>query len=465
MFFANKKEEEKIEERYILTIDGGGMRGLIPAHLISRIDELLKELKADKPLYAYFDLVAGTSTGGLIALALTSSPLITNLEKELGDDILQTYEINPLTFFEKLKGKKQPIAKNPTLITKGTDCSTLINIYKNEGKNIFKSESRIFGSLLKDKYDSKYIETFLFNTFQNAKMNQCLSPTMVVSYDASNGIPFIFNSWEDQDYYVRDAARATSAAPTYFSPFNYYDKKNQMNRHFIDGGIIANNPVLMAYSEARKLYPNCKKFNILSLSTANNEFSMVEFDINGGIMGWIDPSRGAPIQKIATSSQMQLASYVAENLGDTEYTRIHYDLKGDSFKLDDTSQKAINTLIDSAEQLYNTEKDTILKFVKKMIKRDDFTHLLNIENLQPNIKKTEEVEELPNIINNTKEKNQTALSEIKTDITPIDKQKSLSRKTIQEIIEDEANTPNIKTQGDLKYEEILEKYGYTEEEI
>ena len=453
MFFANKKEDEKIEERYILSIDGGGMRGIIPAHIISRIDELIKEMNEDKPLYSFFDLVAGTSTGGLIALAMTTSPLITNLKKEEGDDILYTYETEPLSFIDKFKGKKQKESLNPTLITKGTDCSTLIDIYKKEGKNIFKAESRFFGSLLKDKYDSKHIESFLFNTFKNSKMNQCLTPTMVVSYDASNGIPFIFNSWEDKDYFVRDAARATSAAPTYFSPFNFYDKKDKVTRHFIDGGIIANNPVLMAYSEARKLYPNCKKFHILSLSTANNEFSMIEFDISGGIMGWIDPSRGAPIQKIATSSQMQLASCVAENIKDVEYTRLHYNLKGDSFKLDDISTKAINTLLDSAEQLFNKEKDTIMKFVNKMIKRKDFTHLLDIEKLENNI---EILDEIKNNNNADKDNNID---------TKEDKQNIINSNTTLANIIEESNVSNIKSQGELKYQEILEKYGYTEEEL
>ncbi len=61
-------------------------------------------------------------------------------------------------------------------------------------------------------------------------------------------------------------------------------------------------------------------------------------------MGWIDPSKGAPIQKIYATSQMQLASYVANICDDIEYTRIDSQFEGDKFKLDDTSYHAVSTL-------------------------------------------------------------------------------------------------------------------------
>ncbi|MGD1822072.1 MAG: patatin-like phospholipase family protein [Pleomorphochaeta sp.] len=477
MLLPSKKKEDKIEERYILCIDGGGMRGIVPAHIIAKLDEELKLLNEDRPLYSFFDLIAGTSTGGLIALGLTTSPLISNLEKEEGDDYLQTYEKIPLSFFEKVRRKKQKEAKSPKLITKGSNCSSLINFYKNDGKNIFHAESRFFGTLLKDKYDAKYIENFLSNTFQDARMNQCLVPTMVVSYDASEGVPFIFNSWDKTEYYVREAARATSAAPTYFSPSVFYDKKENVKRYLIDGGIIANNPVLLAYSEARKLYPNCKKFHILSLSTASNDYSMQGVDISGGLMGWIDPSKGAPIQKIASTAQMQLSSYVANNLSDAEFIRIHYSLKGDSFKLDDTSNYAINTLIDSAEQLFRAEKDKLTSFLKKLIKRDDFSHVIEINNLSKDsdlIKETEKVD-IPSIVSKKyKEENIIEKqTENKVKIENTKSRKLIKKKTspkkittpIQDIINEENNAPLPNPTVDLRYQEILDKYGINDEDL
>ncbi len=468
---SKKNKNNEIEERYILCIDGGGMRGIIPATIISKLAIKLKEFEEDKPFYSYFDLICGTSTGGLIALGLSTSPLISNLKKEEGEDTLVTYEEEILSFLDKLKGKKRKKANAPTLITRGTDCSSLLDFYKIDGKSIFHSESRFFGQLLKDKYEPKHIENFLYKTFQNSKMNQCLVPTMVVSYDAAEGKPFSFRSWDKNDFYVREAARATSAAPTYFPPAIIFDRNTNKRRYLIDGGIIANNPVLMAYSDARQLYPNCKKFHILSISTASAEYSMQEIDISGGVMGWIDPSKGAPIQKIASTSQMQLASYVAQNISDVDYTRIHYSLKGDSFKLDDTSTYAINTLIDSAEQLYREEEDKLIKFINKMIERKDFSHVIDINKLDINENLKLEIDDI-SITENSKiedKEDEKEIENIKQSKKKLffskkqsDSSLSLNSEELSSLLNE--NTETIKPKNE-KYLEVLEKYGFNDEDL
>ncbi len=468
---SKKNKNNEIEERYILCIDGGGMRGIIPATIISKLAIKLKEFEEDKPFYSYFDLICGTSTGGLIALGLSTSPLISNLKKEEGEDTLVTYEEEILSFLDKLKGKKRKKANAPTLITRGTDCSSLLDFYKIDGKSIFHSESRFFGQLLKDKYEPKHIENFLYKTFQNSKMNQCLVPTMVVSYDAAEGKPFSFRSWDKNDFYVREAARATSAAPTYFPPAIIFDRNTNKRRYLIDGGIIANNPVLMAYSDARQLYPNCKKFHILSISTASTEYSMQEIDISGGVMGWIDPSKGAPIQKIASTSQMQLASYVAQNISDVDYTRIHYSLKGDSFKLDDTSTYAINTLIDSAEQLYREEEDKLIKFINKMIERKDFSHVIDINKLDINENLKLEIDDI-SITENSKiedKEDEKEIENIKQSKKKLffskkqsDSSLSLNSEELSSLLNE--NTETIKPKNE-KYLEVLEKYGFNDEDL
>lgn len=72
--YLKRRVEKKVaKERFILCLDGGGMRGIIPATLLMHIEQLLHSMGDERPLYSHFDLIAGTSTGGLIALALTSS--------------------------------------------------------------------------------------------------------------------------------------------------------------------------------------------------------------------------------------------------------------------------------------------------------------------------------------------------------------------------------------------------------
>ena len=98
-FFTGRREGKDI--RYILSIDGGGMRGIIPAYILSKIDALVKERGDKRPLYAHFDLVAGTSTGALLALGLTAPA---------GKSALKRDSLEPFKVFETYRkglGKKK----------------------------------------------------------------------------------------------------------------------------------------------------------------------------------------------------------------------------------------------------------------------------------------------------------------------------------------------------------------------
>lgn len=374
--FNNKNNE--IEERFILCLDGGGMRGIIPSIILKKISTLFKEKGESKPFYSFFDLIAGTSTGGLIALGLTTPPMISSLEKEKGDDEIYIYEEEKPTFIDYILRKKKP-TKQPKLIIRGTDCSSLIKLYKENGKDIFPNQTSLFGQFLKAKYDPTPFENFLKKLFNDAKLSQCLVPTLAVSYEIQKGRPYLFKSWDSKDFLTREAARATSAAPTYFPPASLNERPTDEKLTLIDGALIANNPVIMAYGEAKKLYPNCQKFHILSISTGAADFKLGEEEILSGLMGWIDPSKGAPIQKIYATSQMQLASYAAEISDHIEYTRIDKQFQNDNFKLDDTSSQTVKTLEDYGNKIFENQKTEIDEFVDKILKRKDFSQVTDLE--------------------------------------------------------------------------------------
>ena len=143
----------------------------------------------------------------------------------------------------------------------------------------------------------------------------------------------------------------------------------------VDGAMVANNPVIFAYGEAKKLYPNCNKFHILSLSTASIMFGFGDEEFSGGVMGWIDPSKGAPIQKVYASSQMQVANYMAQHNFDIEYTRVDYAFENDKFKLDDTSAFASTKLEEAGNIVYDKNEEKIFNYVEKLIKKDDFSQI------------------------------------------------------------------------------------------
>lgn len=172
----------------ILSIDGGGMRGYITA-LIG--DQL--EADTGKDLHTMFDLVAGTSTGGILTAA----------------------------------------------ICLGIPCGNIVSLYEKHGPAIFKRE---WWRVLGPKYTGEALHRALVGAFGDATMGEAKTHCMVTSYNLTRKRPHFFKSWKHPERSMVYVAKASSAAPTYFPPVQDPDSGDAM----IDGGICINNPELSA---------------------------------------------------------------------------------------------------------------------------------------------------------------------------------------------------------------------------
>src|SRR4051812_35242238 len=164
----------------ILSIDGGGIRGIIPAMMLARIEE-----RTGMPTHQLFDLVAGTSTGGIIALGLTKA-------NEAGGNQFAA--------------------------------SDLIELFERDGPTIFPhglfSRLRGLDGWTDERYDAIGIEQVLKRLAGDARLKDALTKVLVTSYDIERRDAIFFKSWRAKDdpafdFAIRDVARATSAAPTY----------------------------------------------------------------------------------------------------------------------------------------------------------------------------------------------------------------------------------------------------------
>src|SRR5919197_214120 len=217
----------------ILAIDGGGIRGVIPATVLTEIETRMGKRTAE-----LFDLVAGTSTGGILALGL---------------------------FKPDGNGRPQYAA------------SELSALYEREGPRIFdRSPWHTFvslGSLADEKYPADGIEAVLKEYFGDARLKDAVTETLVTSYELESRQPWFFarhKAIEDpaaNDFPMRFVARATSAAPTYFEP----EELPTTTPHggLIDGGVFANNPAMCAYVEMKKLRPEADVL-VVSLGTGQH---------------------------------------------------------------------------------------------------------------------------------------------------------------------------------------------------
>ncbi|MCH7951059.1 MAG: patatin-like phospholipase family protein, partial [Candidatus Dadabacteria bacterium] len=197
----------------VLSIDGGGVRGIIPSMVLAEIEN-----KTGKRIAEMFDLMAGTSAGGIITLGL-------NVKGQNGKPKFSAKEISK--FFTD-------------------DCP---EVFK---KSPWKKFTSGFG-LLDEKYDHGPLVTVLKKYMEETNLKSCKTKTLISTYDILNRHPQFFKSWSPsyENHKMREIARATSAAPTYFEPMELKVKNN--DAVLVDGGVFINNPAVSAYSEAIKL--------------------------------------------------------------------------------------------------------------------------------------------------------------------------------------------------------------------
>ncbi len=359
-----KKEdkEKKKEIRYILTIDGGGMRGIVPAYILEKMDEVIRE-KTERPLYSLFDLVAGTSTGALIALGLTSPADQTTLEKDSGEKYRVDRKYRKGLIFKK------EYSETVGWIERNTAPEEFLKLYEKNGDKIFlKKNLKGFRKLIDninrfftDKYEAEPYEDFLYQTYGDTPLSSAMVPTMAVSFDLSNGKEFVFKSWDDRGWLVREAARASSAAPTYCSPARFIDRKSGEELSLVDGGIIANNPILTAYIEARKLYPEADEFRFLSLSTASAPFHMKADSISSNL-DWMTRLISA-----YGAANMAISLEGVESIKGVKVVRVWKNVLKSHISLDDTSEEAVATLKAAGEEIWADKKDEITAFLDEII--------------------------------------------------------------------------------------------------
>lgn len=209
----------------ILSIDGGGIRGILPGTIISHIEEQL-QVQTNNPqarIGEYVDLIAGTSTGGILTCGYL-------LPDETG--------------------------KRPRFSAR-----EVANFYFEEGGLIFKNTliyrlASLFGIIL-PRFKNAGLMAALQKRFGNARLGDLLKPCVIPSYEIAQRQTVFFNSddvnrpdAQKPNYYVRDIARATASAPTYF-PSSRLHVEGYQEQILIDGGVFANNPALCAYAEVR----------------------------------------------------------------------------------------------------------------------------------------------------------------------------------------------------------------------
>ena len=302
----------------ILSIDGGGIRGVYPAHILHCIEERLQII-----LNASFDMIAGTSTGSIIAAGIAT----------------------------------------------GIPSAEFVNLYKSHGAEIFKRKKFFFpGKKLKSMcqpmfgsmYDSQYLEKILSEVFRNLPLGEIKKPLLLPATDIANGCVHVLKSGyskdftRDQNVLVKDAVLASCSAPIYFDP-------HKLDHYLLaDGGLWANNPSLAAVIDAqRRLGISQSNIRVLSIGTGH---SKTMYGTNrsrkwGLINGWKHKEFVSFILSLQSQSAM---NYLNLQLRPDQILRIDFE-SDQPLPLDDVSK--IGDLLAKADHDFTHSSERIKEFL------------------------------------------------------------------------------------------------------
>lgn len=332
----------------ILSIDGGGIRGIVAACILKEIERRTK-----KHMYQLVDLIAGTSTGGIIALGLTAphreeknKPLFT------ADEILEFYKKNGEKIFSQSSKKRQQIQYLPYLVyyalascyffsarLERPTMITLASLVAGELSGVMKNSL----DLLLDRYSREPLENLIKHTFGTTTLNKAMTNVLITAYDVSGAAVGSISYTRDHNssHHMYDVALGTSAAPTYFPAFRYEDKL------LIDGGVYANNPALEAYLYAKSQKRSDEEIIIISIGTGQevNPYRVSPFVANREYGGLFLVKNLIDILMKTSHVDKQMKDL----LGDEKYWRLQVNLER-SIELDSISPEEITYLIDQSEK-------------------------------------------------------------------------------------------------------------------
>jgi patatin-like phospholipase/acyl hydrolase len=303
----------------MLCIDGGGIRGVFAVAILQAIEEEYK-----RPIAEYFDVIAGTSTGAIIAASVT-------LKKKMSE-VLESYRVY--------------------------------------GEKIFVRQAKV--GLFKSVYSDEYLRRYFQKAFGELTLADIQKPLLIPAVDITHGKPYVHRSnyghHESDDLSIKlwDAVLSSCSAPVYFPP-------NNINNNYlsIDGGLWANNPSLVCITEALHHFKKgMSDIHILSLGTGQQKIDFtIDKEKYWGVKQWLPfhfPSMKVTpkLLDLAVHLSSESVSYHCKLLLGDNYFRLNEEL-GEEIPFDEV--KFMDELIELGKQVYQDRREEIRNFLENKI--------------------------------------------------------------------------------------------------
>jgi patatin-like phospholipase/acyl hydrolase len=272
----------------ILSLDGGGIRGIYAASILADIEA---EITGGEPIADYFDDIAGTSTGGIIAIGL-------GLKKKAAD---------------------------------------IKALYVEKGNRVFPAfwsrhpRLKFARQLFRVLHDHRILEELLYDVFKDAKLGDSFTRLVIPAFLGPKTQIAVLKTDHHPDFQkdhlmaAWEAARATSAAPAFFSGHGGEDYV------FLDGGVWANNPIMAVVVDALSAYDITREqIEVFSIGTGNQPYEISKFAVRGGFFQWLEIIKGAMF--LTTDNAQAQATLL---LGPERILRLEPEGEAAAIELDD----------------------------------------------------------------------------------------------------------------------------------
>ncbi len=322
----------------ILSIDGGGMRGLMPARILNHLEQQMQSIAGDEGLRIadVFDFLVGTSTGGIMVSGYLKPNESGKRPAYSADDIEQFYRLNGSDIFDS---------------------------------DIFQKLTSGWG-LTSPKYEAEGIESCMEKYFGDTLMSELLKPCLLTSYDLlKQKALYLCQHHVAHDFYVRDATRASACAPAYF-PAAEIKALNGESFLCMDGGLFAYCPALIAYAEARRWNADvsAESMYILSLGTGHVEWQHSADEIRDwGIYEWSQVVNDVSCDSTSDNIDFQLKQMFREF--PEQYHRFNPLMTGKPPAMDQADENSLDYFIQTADEYIEQNQSELTEVAHFLVTR------------------------------------------------------------------------------------------------
>lgn len=308
----------------VLSIDGGGIKGLVPALLLTEI-----ERRTSRPIYQSFDLIVGASTGAILALGMTRP--------------------------------SDADARQPAFTA-----THLVGFYRDQAASIFPHSLGFLRSVrraFRPQYDATVIEKVFQTYFGDVRFQEALTNVAIPAYDIEDGRRLWFLSYSNPygQILMADLVRGATAAPTYLPPSRFAVQRHVSPKGYValvDGALFANNPAPVALARGSRIRGSGDpSIMLISLGTGRS-MQRHSFDDakSWGMLGWMDPLLEIAFSDPAIDDEMNRSLE-----GKGNYFRLQPDFAGVAIALDDSSPETLRRLEHTTDRYIQKHSDVFTR--------------------------------------------------------------------------------------------------------